>query len=159
MKKFDTEFIIKEIADKITSVFNAKLALIDAEKNDGITLKQLDTSASYFQTLNNSTINYNPFLLYGLSSSEIIGKQGNNIKKLKIYFLIVYSDADNNNTTTSIMYRYQRALEESIQDNCFALESVNKMVISSIDLVDFKNINTNKIDKAIGITIDTDIMN
>ena len=154
--RYDFEDLLDKTIAMVKANLNTKLASIDTQKNDGITLKTFDDDESYFfQSLDDEIINVDPYLLYGIESIESDSQQyGQSADKITMFFAIIKSD-NNESDIVKIMLRYQRALKEIFEENFTGIEIANKININSYGIVPFESLDQTAKYKAIGLTVES----
>lgn len=158
MARYDIESIMNEVKAVMTTSLNTRLASIDSEKADAITLKAVSLSSYYHQELNGGTINTNPFVFYGIS--DIQGEasiNGSTSTELTIFAILVLTDEGQDLAIANRMLRYQRALREIFEDNFELPESRVKLSITSQVPVEVTLLNSTQTHRAIGISLHADL--
>lgn len=153
MPRYDLEELCSDIAGILQSQLNAKLAAIDSDKNDGISLAQLSSDAYFFQELNNNTINYDPFLLYGVEAIQTVSQEGAAGQEATISVIVVLSDPGSDSDVPKRMFRYSRALKEIFEENYSLFRISVKLKIQNLMPVQFNLLNSSKIYRAVGINL------
>ena len=137
-RKFDIEILLSDLRAIALANLNTKLASIDAEKNDGITLKQLDPDKVFFQDLDKSDAAAAPlFLYYGLDDPVTDAIGAHTALQLSIYFILVLQDTAENFTYMTRLLRYMRAMQEIFQENYATIQYVSRIQVSSLSPVSF----------------------
>lgn len=151
MPKYDVENLLSDIQSLLTTYLNTKLSEIDTEKNDGITLKQVDSSAYFLQTLDGKAANFDPFILYGVDTIESDGRRSATLRKYQISVVIVLADSRSEVTPAARMFRYLRALEEVFEEHWAENGNAINLVIQSLEPVEIKLFNTSQPYRAVGV--------
>lgn len=126
---YDLESILSDLEELLQGLLNLKLNEIDAEKDDGITLKELDTNAFHFQTLNQKNANYNPIILYGVEGAEAQPIGPATLHKYNLSVVVALADNGQDRVIVKRLLRYQRAIKEVIHENWDRLNNgVNLMI-------------------------------
>ena len=152
---YDIETFVSDLQSFLNSNFNTKLAAIDSEKNDGITLDTVSSSAYFIQTMDSRASNYSPFIYIGIEDvkSESIGPGLG--KDYSIIIAIVAQDMASDDYMWKRMYRYQRALEELLNANYADVASIGyKIKISSLVPMPFKLMDATNWSRAIGCSME-----
>lgn len=137
-KKYDLENLLADTLAIVTNNFNTKLLAIDAEKNDGITLKPLDLQKCFFQDLNKSEVAAAPlFLFYGVDDPVADGIGPHTALTCHLFFILVLQDTGENKKYMTRLLRYLRAMQEIFQDNYDKNPRVGRLSVSSIAPVSF----------------------
>lgn len=155
--KADFETICDEIKSILSSGLNTRLGVIDSEKDDGIELKEINSNAYFFQDLNGVTINYNPFLFYGLINVEGEGDLGHTPAKLEIFVAVAIEDRGEDISVSRRLFRYQRAVRELLEEGFDSLPSGAKMSVQSQVPVELRLMNTSFAHRAIGVIVTVDL--
>jgi hypothetical protein len=156
MSKYDVETLLFDVQALLSANLNTKIAAINTEKGDSITLKNVDSSAYFLQELNGPPVNLNPFILYGEEKIDAQYQTGNHSKVVTISVVIVVVDEgeDGKDVITKRMLRYRRALEEVIEDSFQLVGNANILMVQSLPAYGFK-IDEGNSYRAIGINIVT----
>lgn len=152
MAKYDVELFLNDIKTILTSHLNTKIAAINSEKNDTITLGSINNNAYFLQTLDNDEANFDPYVLYGIEDIKTVGIGPLSGHEYTIAIVIVVADHQDGNCAKKMM-RYQRALEEVFAEHFQENEHGTKMEIQSIVPVSFKALNTSFRYRAIGVAL------
>lgn len=155
MKKYDLECLFSDIEALLVQNLNTKITAINAEKNDGITLKSVDNAAYFLQELNGKQINFNPFILYGLETSNSESIRGHSIEDVTISVIIVIEDQGEDTKISPRMLRYRRCLKEVFEDNFQIISNSNTIKIQSLVPVAFQTLNSSESYRAVGVNIKT----
>ena len=153
---YDLETLLDDIETLVKANLNTKIAAINSEKNDSISLATIDSEAYFFQSLDGKQINYTPFVAYGISnfdSPEDGGHYGAAEIKVSIDVIVCLEDVGQDVNITKRMLRYQRALKEIIETNFDGLTSGVKLSVQNQLPIDVALLNSSNMHKAIGITI------
>lgn len=155
MAKYDIERFCDDLKTIVSTYLNAKLLVIDAEKNDGITLAPVNSSAYAFQEMNNEIANYDPYILYSIEGIESVPDGPYVSKTPQVHFILCLADTGQDGTTSIAkrMLRYQRALEEVIQEHWTENNNAVKLSISSMAPEFFRLMNSPHPFRAVGIAV------
>lgn len=107
---YDIESLMADIKSFLQAKLNTKLADIDTEKADGITLATIDSGAYFWNWMGDEVANYNPFVFYGIDSEQPNSVGAGNVRVFTIQVFVVLTDTQNDPEIMKRMYRYQRAL-------------------------------------------------
>lgn len=155
--KYDVENLLTDIESFLKSDLNTKLAAIDTEKNDSITLDQISTSRGYAcQMLDDVVMNEKAFVFYGIEDVETKGLGGVTAGVYTISVLALLSDDGNDANILKRLLRYQRALKEVVEENCAKLPP-GRISISSGIPADFKALSNPNTYRVIGIFLQIDL--
>lgn len=156
----DLEVILDEIKGALQTTLNIKIAAVTAEKaasdlanGISVTLKPIDSRAYFLQTLNDAIANYDPFILYGLDDPRGFGIGPATGKNYKITVAICVSDTGQDKEIARRMFRYSRALEETIEFYFAGIKSGFKLTVESLAPTAFTLMNTTNDYRAIGVSI------
>lgn len=118
MTRRDEEFFVMKMADYFKANLNTKIAAINAEKNDGITLTSVDSSAYYFMTFGQTMPLYDPVVLFGVEPEEGATNDGESseIMSLVVEMVVNSKLTPNSETLFKTLARYRRAIKEVIRD-------------------------------------------
>lgn len=151
----DLEDVLDNIKSVLQTNLNTKISQINSDKDDGITLDSIDDNAYYLQTLDGETINYNPYVFYGVQ--DIIGDNGyySQVPQVtEIAVAVVIEDTGESVTPTRKLFRYQKALTEVITESFDSAKNQGvKMSVASQVPVELTLQNDSRRARAIGILI------
>jgi len=154
MAKFDIESLLAEIETFMKDNLNTKLLAIDAEKNDGIVLKPVDSTAYFFQTLNEKVVNLNPFIFYGVDDIDTVSDGPGTLEDITIGVILVLADDAEDDTVARRMLRYNRALKELFADNFDKTTNKVKLSVKAYPPTQFTSeVNSSKPSRAAAITL------
>lgn len=156
-KAIDFEDVADDIITLLKANLNTKITAINSEKNDGISLDAIDTSAYLFHTLDEETVNYNPFILCEFINAETVGDYGHSQTKVELLIGVVLSDSGSDLVVSRRLFRYQRAMREVIEDNFDSLASGAKMIVQSQVPVELTLSNGSFAAKAIALSVRLDL--
>jgi len=157
--KYDVEIFLDEIESHLKSYLNTKLAEIDSEKDDGITLDTINSNAYVVQSMGENVVNYDPFVFIGISSLSGNASGPVVAQEVTAEIDVIMFDKQDKNSITKL-WRYQRALTEVVNDYYFRiLRTRGKLVVTGLTPVSLTAMNDDRPYKAIGIEIQTDIIN
>ena len=119
MSKFNEETMITSVITAMKNNINTKITAINAEKNDGLTLNEIDTSAYYFVDFPGDAPSFDPCVVYRVAITSDDSPMGSSSTRIAMGFELIFSDemeADSDNSLKRAM-RYRRALKEVIREN------------------------------------------
>ncbi len=117
MAKFDLESFRDYFLTMIQSAWAAKIAEINAEKSDAITLQDIP-SAQYFSDLNESVVNFNEFIHYEFGEIQTITQPRMPAAMVvEMAVAVVVTDPQSGLSAENKALRYTRALAEIIMAN------------------------------------------
>lgn len=157
MTKYDVELLLADIEALMVSNLNAKITLLNTEKSDTITLDLINTSAYFLQELNGKQINYNPFILYGIESSQPMSQQGGSLELVTISVVIVIEDEGEDTAITKRMLRYRRCLKEVFEETFHLATNSRILQIQSLVPVAFQGLNSSANYRAVGVNIKSSV--
>lgn len=113
----DVETLIDGLITLIKSKLSTKLAEIDAEKNDGVTLATIDNAAYSDFGIPDNILNYDPFIwvVENAISGDSIG--AHTAMEIEIFAAVVIADSGNDLSMGKRVRRYARAMKEVIEEN------------------------------------------
>ena len=157
MARFDMEKVLDQYVSTLQDGLNTKINAINAEKNDGITLLEVNT-ANYFDSLDDRIANCNPFLYYGIAGVELIEGNGDFGADVECFFTIALETQGHQAKIYKSMLRYIRALEETFINklNSFPGE-MSRPTIDSILPEDIRDQEGQGFAKIAGVLIKTSI--
>ena len=109
----DVEQILYGMDTALKSRLSGEIALINAEKADGIVLLDVDDAAIFVQQLNDETINYDPYIIHGISN-ETISTAGRSSASTLGLFIVVAISSQNVDNISKRLLRYSRAIKQVV---------------------------------------------
>ena len=116
MGKIDIERIEQEILTIVKANFAAKIAEINADKNDGLILEDVD-SANYFNDFYQAELTASLFIFYGIKEPVTQSPGGDSAETWTIFYNVFVQNENNLSVIRSQVLRYTRALKEIINEN------------------------------------------
>ncbi len=153
MAVYDLEKAIYELVQVFKTYLNTELTSIQSDKNDGITLKQLNSSAFFIQDLNGKAINYNPFFLAFVDNISSIGQGGFTADTVTVKCLIAFTDENEDLEIYKRLFRYQRALKQTIEQNFSEIQGGLRLEVESLAPDLLKLANSSRFHRAVGIQV------
>jgi hypothetical protein len=157
MAKYDIETFLNDSKAYVQAKLPAKIAELNAEKNDGVTLKDIDNGAYFFQTLDDEVANFDPFIAYSISGVTSTGEGPYTQKQYTIDYCIVFVDQGSDKNATQRMLRYWRALEELFETSWDKIGDGLKLKVESLEPIKFNLINNSNDYRAVGISIEVNL--
>lgn len=152
--KYDVESLLNDLKAIVVNNINTQLALIDVEKNDGVTMGEIDDNAYFFQSLQMSTAaNYPVFVFYGIDDPVTSGIGHATSKAIDVFFIVVLQDTAENAVYMTRLLRYGRAMEEIFEKNFATITRAARLLVSSLAPVSFAVLNTPGSYKGVGVKI------
>ncbi len=156
MAVYDFENVLDDVKSILSSNLNTKIAEINAEKNDGITMPTINNNAYFFQTLDERVTNFDPFLVYSIDTLEGENDYGRSQMNILINNILIIAD-NGKDSINRILFRYLRALNEIWKENFQSTSFSNRYKISSFTPVPFESLDTSTKYKGIGVIIETNM--
>ena len=153
----DVEQLITDVQTYLTTNLNTSIGALNTEKSDSITLATVDSSAYFFQTLNDSIANYNPFVFVSLDDMQSVSEGGFTLKTLTMSVVIVVSDRGQDLQIGFRMLRYSRVLEELFGRGWAKIRQDARFKVTSLVPVSFKFINSADPYRAVGVELVTQL--
>lgn len=154
MARLDVETILSSLETILKDNLNAKITSINEEKDDGIVLSQIDSDKGYIlQTLDAEQATANPFVFYGIADIQSEGLGPDTINNYTLGISIIVEDSGQDLNPAKRMYRYSRALQETLQEHWSDIRGSLKTAIASLVPVEFKNMNTSNLCRAVGVQL------
>lgn len=133
MARNDLERLLNELKNISQAKLTTKLAAIDAEKNDGLTMTPIPNEAYFFQDLSlESAAAFPAFMFFGVDDPEPIGNGPGTIERVEIYFIVVVQAEANASQFSTKLLRYNRALKEIFEESYGAIPWATKLQVSSL---------------------------
>ncbi len=154
MARLDVETILSSLETILKDNLNDKITSINEEKDDGITLAQIDKAKGYhLQTLDAEQVTANPFIFYGIEDIQSSGLGPDTINNYTLGITIMLEDSGQDLNVAKRMFRYSRALQETLQDHWSDIRGSVKTVIASLVPIEFKALNSSNITRAVGVQL------
>ena len=154
---YDIESLCDDIKTILTTNLNTKLTAINNEKADSITLATIDASAYAFQSMNGATMNFDPFIFYGVQDIQGEGGYGQTPMQVEVAVILCLSDQGQDIDITKRVLRYGRALKEVFEEHFGDTENSAKLSVQSQVPIDIKLLNSSNPHRAIGVTLRADL--
>lgn len=151
--KHDFEEILENIKTIMTDDFNTKLSSITTEKGDALVLPEVVTNAYFLQGLDESIVNFDPFIVYGIVDIETTSLGHTSAEKILISAVIVLAD-NGRDEINKIMFRYSRALKEIFEEGWQIVASSTRINVTRTTVVPFESNDSSITYKATGIEIE-----
>lgn len=151
--KRDAEFFAFTIIDGYKASINTVLAAINAEKADGITLREVNSNAYYYLTFGQKMPAYDPAVVFGVETTQAGAAGHESSEELKVLVELVFSNQAeiNSETTLKKVARYRRALVDIANDYLPTLRG--KLAIESLPGVPFTYENAQYFAVGVGLTL------
>jgi len=157
MAKYDIETFLVALETHLKADLNTKIAEINTEKNDSITLLTIDSNAYCQQSMDQVIMNYDPYIYYGITDIRSIGLGPQTANTYRIVIAIIVADAEGDTLIARRLLRYQRALSEVIENKSSTFASYKKTNISSLVPIAFQIQDETRSYRAIGVELETTI--
>ena len=154
MARLDVETILSSLETILKTYLNAKITSINEEKADGIVLAQIDEAKGYYlQTLDAEQVSANPFVFYGIEDIQSQGLGPETLNNYTLGITIILEDSGQDLNVAKRMFRYSRALQETLQEHWSDIRGSVKTVIASLVPIEFKALNATNISRAVGVQL------
>lgn len=150
-RRFDMEDFCASIEDLLKSKLNTQIEAIESEKNDDIKLKTIPDEAYFFQTLDERTANYNPFILYGIEDIATTPNGPFAVDELSVSVVVILEDNGIKHPIQRLL-RYQRAMKQVFEKYWDQIEAT-KIEIKSLRPIELQALNSSNPFRAIGLNI------
>lgn len=158
MSRYDVEQLLTDVETKLKASLNTKLSELDAEKNDGITLAQIDTEA-YLTSLNGKEANFPVCIHYGEVDTSPEAAAGPSVaKRVVVEVAVLLSDDGSDPNILKRAYRYRRALEELFEANWGKIGPGIRLQVTSLQPVSIRSLETAAVSKVIGVQLEAVIV-
>ncbi len=133
---YDEELMVRDLADLFKNKLNAEIDLINAEKNDALTLDHIPSDKYIFETLGEGLLNYKGFfIMYGLSDTPLKEATTGNLLEDAVFTFQVGTfdkgEKERSNTLYKLL-RYRRALKSLIIKNPDVFRGYAKPLMASL---------------------------
>lgn len=153
----DIETVLDNIKEILEASLNSEIVIINNEKSDDSVMGQVDSNAYCFQSLDDEVFNYDPMVLYGVVDIEDVNNGPYNMQNLTIAIVVIASDDADGNVMTRRMFRYQKALKQTIEKNWQKGTIRNKITIESFLPTRIEGLNDSQSHRVVGIEVKTSI--
>lgn len=153
--RHDLEELCADVEACMRANLNTQLAIINSEKDDGITLKPVSDGAYFFEYWQERIANFNPAILYGiedLSNPEPVPSLM--VMQIKLSISLLLSDDGLDSNIMKRLLRYQRGLIEVFERNWNAVSRSVKFAVSGTTPFPIVLENRSYPDRIIGITLE-----
>ncbi len=152
---YDIETFTDDLAVFLKANLNAKISSINSIKNDGLTLAQIESDAYFFQTMDETVSNFDPFIYYGIQDIESQGIGPATKKRYVVVVAIIMADLAEDTKLGKRLLRYSRALEEVVTEKYSDIASDSfKVKVSSLVPISLKLADTSENFRAVGIELE-----
>lgn len=155
----DLEYIVLRIRDFLQTNLNTAITNLNTAKNDGLTLDTVSNDAYFIQTLNQAIVNYNPYIIVGVT--DIRGDRSTysgTVKQLVFQIVIVVADTMDLDLQIGIrMLRYLRILEELFNLGFNKVMPSAKFTVNSLVPISLTAMDSNDRYRAVGVEIVTSL--
>lgn len=153
---FDAEQLLDTLFAIMKSELNTRIAKIQAEKtillgDANFDLKTIDDEA-WFDSLDERTVNFDPFVYYGIQDDTIIEIASAESSDLTLFFLVVAAN-DNTAVMPRKMLRYIRALKEIATRHFADIPEASNLKVVTVQPRDLKDLEAETFHKIGGIAI------
>lgn len=134
MKKYDIEIVEQKLLELFKSKLAAKLAEIDADKDDGITL-EVPTDAQYYDgtDIDEEVINQTPLIRHGIVTTDTNSISAATAEVNGYLFLILLDGLnEEQGVIRKRLFRYARAFKEIFEENFDAFSFLSNITITTI---------------------------
>ena len=154
---YDPETYLLSIETYLKAHLNTQIGTLNTEKNDSIVLKTISTNAYYLQTLNDTTVNYNPHILIGLDDIASQGIGPGTVKTMTFTVVIIAEDRGEDLFIGRRMLRYGRVLEDLLNSGFNKIIPHATFKINSLVPIAITSVNSNDPYRAVGVQIVCDL--
>ncbi len=157
----DAELLLTKLENIMKSKLNDKITQIQAEKDallgdKNYEMKLLDDTA-WFDSLDEETANYDPFIYFGITSPDPIAVGGATAQEIGFFFTVVTSYDNESNINYRRCLRYIRALTEVVNENFDKVPATSNFEVSTLSPRDLRDIEFDTRHKICGIEVSTTI--
>lgn len=149
----DVELMLDKVKTILQAELNTRILAINSQKNDGITLKQIDSDAYFLQSLDDGTANFDPYLFYGVDSVESIPIGPAVLKKYTLQVVIVLADDKSDLFVAKKLFRYNRVLEELFNEKWRDVFKGVDVMVEALQPVAFSVVDSSNVYRAIGVDL------
>jgi hypothetical protein len=151
--KYDLENVLDSIKTFLQANLNTQIAALNTEKNDGITLKTVDSTSYHMQYLQDRADLGDPLVLYGEMDEAVTDMAGGTAASTyRLGVLIILQDNGTDPDIVRRLLRYRRAVADVVSANWASIANENKSRIVLIPPVGpSERLNSGYVGRATGI--------
>lgn len=159
MPKFDIENLLDGVKTFLVPNLPTQITALNAEKNDGITLKTVDSTAYHLQYPEDRTELSDPFIIIEEAAEPQIQASGGLTATVhQVGVTIVLADSGLDVDMVRRLFRYRRALLDLFQAHWATVIGSNKFKIQAWSPTPpFKDMNTGYQGRAVGVVVEVAI--
>lgn len=159
--KYDTERLLDDLLAIMKSNLNTKISEIQAEKDTllgagNFAVPLIDDNA-WFDSLDDKTVNFDPYVYYGVNDNNVIELAGAESSEVQVFFTVVLHYNGSDASMFRKMLRYIRALQEVVGANFDAISCASNLTVSTVTPTDLKDLDGDTFHKIGGVVISTAI--
>ena len=153
-KAYNIEKFFVEMEQFLKDNVNPFIDKMNADKPD-LTLKSIDNAAYFFQTMNETTVNFDPFIFYGEQPSTIkgINSSTSNIYEVDVAVIMSIGNEDAYVAGNKLL-RYRQILENLFEIGWNQVNNRVKIEVSSMSPFPFELTNSSNPYAGIGVTLE-----
>ena len=161
MAKFDIEMLLTTVQAFLGQKLNSQISALNTEKNDAITLKQVNSASYHLQYPTDRTEMGDPFVIYDEAAEPVIdavGPMAATIHQVGVTIVLADNGMDPNMVTR--LFRYRRVLEDLFATYWENISPGNRFVVQSWSPTPpFKDMETQYRGRAVGIVLTVALVN
>jgi hypothetical protein len=156
MAKTDIESVLDGVKAFLVANLNTQIAALNAEKNDGISLKSVNATAYHLQYPQDRTELGDPFVVYDEAQEPRIEANGGMVAAVhSVGVSIVLADNGLDGDIVKRLFRYRRALQDLFSDKWASVYGSHKFKMRLWSPTPpFKNMETQYTGRAVGIILE-----
>ena len=134
MAQRDIEVILADVKAHLVANFNAQLLALDSEKNDGIVLRPVDSTAYHLLTLEDRVDQNDPIVLYGEADEPAIVSEGSSVAvtyRVNVWLILAEHGNMPQDEIQKRLLRYRRALVDVFRQSWASWSGSTKMKIQA----------------------------
>lgn len=152
---YDIEIFCDDLANFLKANLNIKIQEINSLKNDGLNLAEINDEAYFFQTMDETVSNFDPFIYYGVQDIESQGLGPATRKKYTVVAAVIMADLAEDTKLGKRLLRYSRVLEEVISEKYSDIASdAFKVKLNSLVPISLRLSDTSENFRAVGIELE-----
>lgn len=159
-KKYDLESFMEDLKCDLVKYLNPQIKSVSDEKNDGLELKEIPERYFVIQSLDDEIMNSSIFCLIQCIDIATQSAGPYPANTYQVIVMIVVAGTKNQLKMVNRMFRYGRALEETIQKQWVSAgrRGVNKINMTLIPPQDYQNLNSTQDFRVVGVQLNTTIV-
>lgn len=150
---YDIEQFFDDLKSFLQSNINTKIAEINTEKADDVSMGTIATDAYVFQSMDSEVANYNPYIFYGLSETSTNAIRGASAVQYTASVVVVLTQTIDDDNDRKRLLRYSRVLKELFESNWSKIGTGITLEVDSLEPIAFQLVNASHPFRAVGVDL------